>query len=86
MPSRMVDVAVASAASVVMPSKHSPGPSPYIGVKWSNPHAPVNPSRSAVRALSTTSAKLTRCWAMSRPNLIPVLPSSCALLTDAGPG
>ena len=42
-PSRMREVADASAASVVIPSKQLPGPSPYIGWKWSKPHAPVNP-------------------------------------------
>ncbi len=46
-PSRIRAVTPASAASVVMPSKTSPGPSPYIGWKWSKPHAPSKPSASA---------------------------------------
>ena len=33
-----------------MPSKHSPGPSPYIGWKWSKPQTPVKPRSSASRA------------------------------------
>ncbi len=43
-------VATAKAASVVMPSKQLPGPSPYIGTKWSNPQTPSKPRASANRA------------------------------------
>src|SRR6476646_3562444 len=50
-----------------MPSKHSPGPSPYIGWKWSKPHTPSNPSISANRTRSTVSDHGMRCWATSRP-------------------
>src|SRR5262249_39035042 len=68
-PSRTRDVTPASAASVVLPSKHSPGPSPYIGWKWSKPHTPSNPSSSASCARATTSANGMRCCATSSPNL-----------------
>ena len=43
----MRDVSPLRAARVVTPSKASPGPSPYMGSKWSNPHAPSKPSSSA---------------------------------------
>src|SRR5271166_211154 len=59
---------MARAASVVMPSKQFPGPSPYIGTKWSKPQAPSNPSSSAKHARSATSVKSIRCWATSIPN------------------
>ncbi len=55
------------AASVVLPSKHSPGPSPYIGWKWSKPQIPSKPSSSANRARARDSVQGMRCWAMSRP-------------------
>ena len=42
-PDRVVVIPL-SAASVVMPSKHSPGPSPYMGWKWSKPQMPSKPS------------------------------------------
>ncbi len=45
----MVVVAEASAAKVVIPSKQLPGPSPYMGRKWSNPHAPSKPRASPKR-------------------------------------
>src|SRR5690349_11965501 len=59
-----------SAASVVTPSKHSPGPSPYIGWKLSKPHTPSKPSCSANWARPTTSDHGMRCCAMSSPNCI----------------
>src|SRR6185437_4790970 len=68
------DVTPASAASVVIPSKVSPGPSPYIGWKWSNPHMPSKPRSSARRTRRTSSSQGMRCCATSRPNLMaPVL-------------
>src|SRR5262245_8464303 len=69
-PMRTRSVTPVSAASVVTPSKHSPGPSPYIGWKWSKPHTPSNPSDSANCARETTSAHGIRCCAMSSPNCI----------------
>jgi hypothetical protein len=72
---RMRVVATASAASVVIPSKQLPGPSPYIGTKWSNPQTPSKPRVSANLARDTTSSKSTRCWAMSSPSrTAPILP------------
>src|SRR4051812_19555675 len=70
-PMRTRSVTPVSAASVVTPSKHSPGPSPYIGWKWSKPQTPSKPSSSAKRALDTISAHGTRCCAISSPNLMP---------------
>src|SRR5207237_4598196 len=70
MPIRTREVCPDNAASVVCASKHSPGPSPYIGWKWSNPQTPSKPSCSANCARATTSWNGTRCWAMSRPNRI----------------
>ena len=68
-PSRMREVSPLSAARVVAPSKHSPGPSPYIGWKWSNPTprrtrapqragpaAPARPRASAVEPRRSRSA------------------------------
>src|SRR5688572_5309365 len=72
-PSRMRDVAPARAASVVMPSNVSPGPSPYIGWKWSKPQAPSKPSSSANCTRLTTSSHGMRCCATSSPNRIVVL-------------
>src|SRR5258705_14004562 len=66
-PRRTRSVSPVSAASVVLPSKHSPGPSPYIGWKWSKPHTPSKPSSSANFARDATSDQGTRCWAMSSP-------------------
>src|SRR3954451_17889669 len=66
-PSRTCSVMPLNAASVVLPSKHSPGPSPYIGWKWSKPQTPWKPRSSANRARSATSDQGTRCCAMSRP-------------------
>ena len=66
-PSLVVVVMPLQAASVVMPSKHSPGPSPYIGWKWSKPQMPSKPRDSANRARSAFSDQGIRCWAMSRP-------------------
>ncbi len=60
-PSRMRDVMPARAASVVMPSNVSPGPSPYIGSKWSKPHAPSKPSSSANCTRRTSSSQGIRC-------------------------
>ena len=73
---RVVDAA--NAASVVMPSKQLPGPSPYIGTKWSKPHAPSKPRSSPKRTRLTMSSNSMRCWATSIPNRIPYL------LEDAG--
>src|SRR4051812_47679072 len=73
-----------SAASVVLPSKHSPGPSPYIGWKWSKPQTPSKPSSSANRARDATSDHGTRCWAMSSPKRIPKLYHSRHGLPDDG--
>jgi hypothetical protein len=56
------------AASVVIPSKHSPGPSPYMGWKWSKPHTPSKPSSSASCTRRTSSSHEIRCWATSSPN------------------
>ena len=64
----MRDVTPASAASVVMPSKVSPGPSPYIGWKWSKPHTPSKPSSSASCTRRTSSSHGIRCCATSSPN------------------
>ena len=58
------------AARVVFASKHSPGPSPYIGWKWSNPQMPSKPSPSAKRTRDASSFHGIRCWAMSKPNRI----------------
>src|SRR5215203_706199 len=38
-----------------------------MGWKWSKPHTPSKPRCSANWALSMTSAKGIRCWAMSSP-------------------
>src|SRR5512147_1231800 len=74
-PRRTRSVSPLSAASVVLPSKHSPGPSPYIGWKWSKPHTPSKPRSSAKRARDATSAHGMRCCAMSSPNCMdPLLP------------
>src|SRR5262245_58876013 len=51
-----------------MPSKVSPGPSPYIGWKWSNPHTPSKPSSSASCTRRTSSSHEMRCCATSSPN------------------
>ncbi len=69
-PSRARSVTPLSAASVVLPSKHSPGPSPYIGWKWSKPQTPSKPSSSAKRARAASSGQETLCCAMSSPNLM----------------
>src|SRR5689334_16605279 len=69
-PSRVCSMTPLHAASVVTPSKHSPGPSPYIGWKWSKPHTPSKPSCSANCARETTSLHGMRCCAMSSPNCI----------------
>ncbi len=66
-PRRMRDVTPASAASVVMPSNVSPGPSPYIGSKWSKPQAPSKPRSSANCTRLTTSSHGIRCCATSSP-------------------
>src|SRR3954471_23623565 len=66
-PSRTRRVMPLNAASVVLPSKHSPGPSPYMGWKWSKPQTPWKPRSSANRARSATSDHGTRCCAMSSP-------------------
>src|SRR5436190_5677511 len=78
-PSRAFVVMPLSAASVVFPSKHSPGPSPYIGWKWSKPQMPSKPSSSAKRALDASSAHGIRCCAMSSPNFMDRLLSRLAL-------
>ena len=83
-PSRtLVGDAAASAASVVLPSKHSPGPSPYMGWKWSKPQTPSKPSSSAKRARDASSAHGIRCWAMSSPNFMPGLLSRARLADGA---
>ena len=64
-PSRTRSVTPDHAASVVIASKHSPGPSPYIGWKWSNPQTPWKPRSSAKRTRETFSAQVMRCWAVS---------------------
>src|SRR5882672_8461450 len=61
------------AARVVLPSKHSPGPSPYIGWKWSKPQIPSKPSSSAKRAREATSDHGIRCCAISSPNFMDAL-------------
>src|SRR4051812_27063204 len=66
-PSRIREVTPASAASVVIPSNVSPGPSPYIGWKWSNPQTPSKPSSSASCTRRTSSSHEIRCWATSSP-------------------
>src|SRR3954451_12758856 len=63
----MRDVTPDSAASVVIPSNVSPGPSPYIGLKWSKPHAPSKPSCSANCTRRTSSSHGRRCCATSMP-------------------
>src|SRR5947207_7390718 len=78
-PRRTRSVIPLSAASVVFPSKHSPGPSPYIGWKWSKPQMPSKPSSSAKRALDASSAHGIRCCAMSSPNFMDGLLSRLAL-------
>src|SRR3989442_1239060 len=78
-PSRAFVVMPLSAASVVLPSKHSPGPSPYIGWKWSKPQMPSKPSSSAKRALDASSSHGIRCCAMSSPNFMGGLLSRLAL-------
>src|SRR3954468_13101654 len=70
-PRRTRSVCPAPAARIVIPSKHSPGPSPYIGWKWSKPHTPSKPRVSANRTRSTVSDHGMRCWAMSRPKRMP---------------
>src|SRR3954453_3109394 len=72
-PSRTRSVTPAHPASVVIPSKHSPGPSPYIGWKWSNPQTPSKPRVSANRTRSTFSSQVMRCWATSSPKRMPLL-------------
>src|SRR5215212_9266758 len=69
-PRRTRSVMPLRAASVVLPSKHSPGPWPYMGWKWSKPQTPSKPSWSAKRARDASSVHGTRCWAMSRPKRI----------------
>src|SRR4051812_1797441 len=61
------------AARVVFPSKHSPGPSPYMGWKWSKPQIPSKPRSSAKRARDAFSDHDIRCCAMSSPNFMPGL-------------
>src|SRR4051812_11513272 len=61
------------AASVVLPSKHSPGPSPYIGWKWSKPQMPSKPRESASCARDASSGQGIRCWAMSSPKRMDAL-------------
>src|SRR6516164_10890268 len=77
----MREVTPLRAARVVMPSKVSPGPDPYIGWKWSKPHTPSKPRSSASFTRRTTSSQLTRCWATSSPNLM-----SCPLLRLSSDG
>src|SRR5215218_5441098 len=84
-PRRTRSVSPVSAASVVLPSKHSPGPSPYIGWKWSKPHTPSKPSSSANFARDATSDQGTRCWAMSSPKRMSEVYHSGDLLRHGGP-
>ena len=77
-PSRIREVADASAASVVIPSKQLPGPSPYMGTKWSKPHMPSKPRSSQRRTRPSRSSHSIRCWAMSTPKRIPVMPATVA--------
>src|SRR4051812_35650798 len=69
-PRRTLVVMPLHAASVVLPSKHSPGPSPYMGWKWSKPQMPSKPSSSANRARDAFSDHGIRCCAMSSPNFM----------------
>src|SRR3954454_19541308 len=72
-PRRTCSVMPLHAASVVLPSKHSPGPSPYIGWKWSKPQMPSKPSPSASCARDASSGQGIRCWAMSSPKRMDAL-------------
>src|SRR4051795_8048143 len=72
-PRRTRDVALARAARYVMPSNTSPGPSPYMGWKWSKPQTPSKPSSSASCARRTTSSQGIRCGVTSSPNRMSVL-------------
>src|SRR3954470_8536620 len=72
-PRRTCSVMPLQAASVVFPSKHYPGPSPYIGWKWSKPQMPSKPSPSASCARDASSGQGIRCWAMSSPKRMDAL-------------
>src|SRR5438445_5860437 len=72
-PRRIRDVCPASAARVVIASNVFPGPSPYIGWKWSKPQTPSKPSSSASCARRTISSQGIRCWATSSPKRMSVL-------------
>src|SRR5438270_3676253 len=72
-PRRMRDVIPASAARYVIASKVSPGPSPYIGWKWSKPQTPSKPSSSASWTRRMSSSHGNRCWATSSPKRMSVL-------------
>src|SRR5437660_550515 len=56
-----------------MPSNTSPGPSPYMGWKWSKPQTPSKPSSSASFARRTTSSQGIRCGVTSSPKRMSVL-------------
>src|SRR4029079_5476021 len=72
-PNRARRVMPLHAASVVTPSKHSPGPSPYIGWKWSKPQMASEPSSSAKRAREAFSHQGIRYCAISSPNFMDAL-------------
>src|SRR5215211_839465 len=76
-PRRIRVVTPANAASVVMPSNASPGTSPYMGWKWSKPHAPSKPRSSASCTRLTTSSHGSRCCATSSPKRITILRPHC---------
>src|SRR5215475_5635786 len=69
-PSRTFSVMPLHAASVVLASKHSPGPWPYMGWKWSKPQTPSKPNASANCTRDAFSFQDIRCWATSSPNRI----------------
>src|SRR5205807_4385914 len=71
-PRQMRDVTPDRAASVVIPSNTSPGPSPYMGWKWSKPQTPSKPSSSASCTRRTISSHGRRCWATSSPKRMSV--------------
>src|SRR5438067_4466133 len=72
-PKRTQVVTLARAAREVTPSNVSPGPSPYMGWKWSNPQTPSKPSSSASCTRRRISSHGIRCWATSSPKRMSVL-------------